>query len=460
MIDAVGLFVLGVAALAISVVEPAWGLLLLFASTFVDVQTDLGGGLTVFSSEAVFAIVFAVWLVSRGRGFLCDRAQRPLLAGTAVFLLVLLLSGVLSDARGDAIKGFVRWVEFLGVLVMASDAGRRGALSRRVVLGALAIAVLVLAAHGLWDARPWLVRVDAVLDRVLLRLPGGSVVWRVGGFVHPNAFAAVVFPCAALCAAAWVALPVTALSVAAFAAAVLGGAAVVLTYSRAGLLAYTIAMAAVLASCFAAPDSRRRLVRLGLLAVVTVLAVRSLSAPAALAEQFATVRATADKMVRMAGGNAEGKRLKADMGSSQVDMAIGTLDDRKLMAETAGRLVRQSPWLGTGPGGWRRHAPEYAPAGMDATGLVHHPHNLYLLVMVESGILGLVSFVLLFVALFWRVPWTFAWPEAAFRFGWAGILAGFLVMSAFEVPLVLARGMGLAFLLGFLRWPFSGRKLA
>jgi O-antigen ligase len=97
---------------------------------------------------------------------------------------------------------------------------------------------------------------------------------------------------------------------------------------------------------------------------------------------------------------------------------------------------------------------------MTAAGLVHHPHNLYLLVLCEGGVAGFAAFVLLVVALIRGAPWGQPWPDAAFRYAWAGLLAGFLAVSAFDVAVVHARGMGFAFLLGLLRWPLPGEPRA
>jgi O-antigen ligase len=293
----------------------------------------------------------------------------------------------------------------------------------------------------------------------VFRLPDGLVVWRAAGFVHPNTLAALLFPGAVFCAAAWVGMPLSRRSVALLAASVAGAATVLLTYSRSGLLALGFAMSAVAASCFAAPDVRRRLLRAGLLAALVAVTVRAASNPAALAEQFAVVRNTAAKLVRIAGGTAEGKMMGAATADvSQSGLAVRTLDDRKLMAETAGRVAREHPLLGAGPGNWRIAAPRLAAAGMNTEGLIQHPHNLYLMVLAESGVLGLAAFIFLMACLFWKAPWTGEWPGAAFRCAWAGVFAGFLAYSMFDVPVIHARGMNMAFLLGFLRWPLKGEK--
>jgi len=453
--EAAGLFGLGAASLAASAADPAWGLLLLFASTLFEVRTDTAGGFTVFASEFVFAVVFAVWAARRGRSFLADPANRPLAAAAGLLLAAVFVAGVAAGYPGEAVKGTVRWAEFAGVLLMAADAGARGVLSRRVVVGTLALAGLVLSVHAVLDAKPWLVRIDDVAERVVLRLPGGGAVWRAAGLEHPNALAAMLFPCVAVCAAAWIALPASPLSVAALLAAAAASTTVFLTFSRGGLLGWLAVMLALAAALLEAPARRGKVVRLAALLALTALVVRAVAAPQAVAEQTRVVGATAAKMFGIARGTAEGKRLHGDLGGemSQTGMAVSSLDDRKLMAETAGRIVRAHPWLGAGPGGWRRESPALWPVGMSEAGILHHPHNLYLLILCETGVIGFAAFVLLVVLLIRGARWDRPWPEAAFRYAWAGILAGFLAVAAFDVPTVHARGMGFAFLLGLLLRP-------
>ncbi|MEK7474372.1 MAG: O-antigen ligase family protein [Candidatus Coatesbacteria bacterium] len=457
-----GLLGLGAGLMGACALEPAWGLWLLLAATIVEVRTDTTLGFTVYASEVVFACVLAVWAAVRGRAVLRDPAHRSLLVASCFMVVAAFVSGVLAGTRADAVKGALRWAEFAGVALMASDAGARGVFSRRLVVGGLALVALVLSVQALADARPWVLRLDDAPARIVFRLPGGAVVWRAAGFEHPNVLAAALFPCAAVCAAAWIALPVSSIAIAALAASGLAGATIVLTYSRGGLLGWLAAMAAVLAAGLMGPAKRGALVRFAGAVAVTAALVRLFAAPAALAEQVRSVRTTAVKMAGIAGGHSEGKRLKDDlMGeASQAEMAVGSLNDRKLMAETAGRIHRAHPWFGAGPGGWRREAPALAPAEMTAAGLTHHPHNLYLLVLCEGGLAGFAAFVILVIALIRGPARIGPWPAAAFQYAWVGIFAGFLAVSAFDVPLVHARGMGFAFLLGLLRWPLPEESRA
>lgn len=63
-------------------------------------------------------------------------------------------------------------------------------------------------------------------------------------------------------------------------------------------------------------------------------------------------------------------------------------------------IIRDFPLLGVGSGNYTSISERYAPEGMDPIGSKIHLHNLYLQIAVESGLLGLTSFIFFIVSVY------------------------------------------------------------
>ncbi len=393
--------------------------------------------------------------MKRGREAAANPALRRILPGAGLFCLSLLLSVLAAEGKGAAIRQSLRWLEFLGVLVMAADAGSRRALSLRLVATALALAALTAGIYALWFSRPWLVRVFPGEEAPSIWTARGSV-WRAAGLMHPNALAAYMYACAGVCGAFWMSRAWSAASLLSLAAAALAAAVTVLTYSKAGTLGLGLVLAGLAAGGLSAfPGRLRPLLRLGTAGAAGLVIVCLCSVPENIASQFGAARAQVVKLsalVRSGGGAGEAVR-EAGVHVGQAGTALKTFDDRRLMAGMVGRMAADHPWLGVGPGHYRDAAVRYSPAGMMKEGLLHHPHSLYLLVLAEQGAVGLVALAALFVLLVRGSASPGGGGRLLWWFAWAGILAAFLFQSAFEVLTVQARGMFLAFVIGFFRFP-------
>ncbi|WP_049580659.1 O-antigen ligase family protein [Streptomyces sp. SBT349] len=105
----------------------------------------------------------------------------------------------------------------------------------------------------------------------------------------------------------------------------------------------------------------------------------------------------------LAGGAAFGSGMVSERLGSIGDVT-GTPDqsviDRYAMWDAALSMWRQDPWTGTGPKGFSEHRDSHAPlalsSGSDTAGAGHgyqrqeleSPHNMYLLLLSEQGLLG------------------------------------------------------------------------
>ncbi len=92
--------------------------------------------------------------------------------------------------------------------------------------------------------------------------------------------------------------------------------------------------------------------------------------------------------------------------------------ERRAHWQAALGMFEDSPWLGVGFGNYAAAYPKYAlPKWDDPLG---HAHNYYLNVLAEAGVLGFVTYIVLWVGLFWHVG-----RRAVGTQGWKlGVIAG------------------------------------
>ena len=122
---------------------------------------------------------------------------------------------------------------------------------------------------------------------------------------------------------------------------------------------------------------------------------------------------------------------------SIVDPADPTSRERLYFWEAGWRMLRDAPLLGLGPGGVKRHYPEYRDpaARRPSTG---HLHNNLVQIAAERGLLGLAAWLAIWVAFFaqagriyGRLPATRA-DDRALVVGSLAAVAGFFVAGLFE----------------------------
>jgi putative inorganic carbon (HCO3(-)) transporter len=121
-------------------------------------------------------------------------------------------------------------------------------------------------------------------------------------------------------------------------------------------------------------------------------------------------------------------------------------------------MLEDRPLLGVGIGNYVPVYPAYAvPGWKDPLG---HAHNYYLHVAAETGLLGLVAYLVLWVVFFyhgWNTVWRLNGAEQAVALGILGVLGAFAVHSVFDNLYVHGMNMHLAILLGLLFVVTRGR---
>jgi O-antigen ligase len=122
---------------------------------------------------------------------------------------------------------------------------------------------------------------------------------------------------------------------------------------------------------------------------------------------------------------------------SLLDVHDETAQHRLDFWRAGARMVGDAPWLGLGPGGVRRHYPEYRPEG-SARARTGHLHNNVVQVAAEHGLLGLAAWLWIWVAYlrdaiatYRRLPVARA-LERALVGGSLAAVAGFQVAGLFE----------------------------
>ncbi|ARQ72335.1 O-antigen ligase family protein [Streptomyces marincola] len=312
-------------------------------------------------------------LLARGHRPRPGRRAAVVLAAPALAL------AAVTMASGDplaALPGFVRFLQLFVLVPLAVLLLLRGRRDARVLL----VAVVALALfQGALGTAQHLTGTGASYMGENVRAVGTFGPLTVMGMATVVSYGLV----AALCLG--VAAPVRASwwrRLAALACAALLAPPLAFSFSRGAWLATAVAVLAVLviAAC--------RLTRRTLLAL---LAGGVLLAGGAVA----------------AGGAAVGERLGERVGSIRDVTASPdqSVTDRYAMWDAALSMWRDDPWLGTGPRGFAEHRDSHASlalsGGSDTGGAgeefrrqeLESPHNMYLLVLAEQGLVGATALV-------------------------------------------------------------------
>ncbi|HEX5758950.1 MAG TPA: O-antigen ligase family protein [Thermoanaerobaculia bacterium] len=346
-------------------------------------------------------------------------ALHPLTLALAAYLLVLLVSTTLAwdrelaDERG--IEAFKAFVLYLLVAQLASTPRRLAAGARTVVACAAflaALGVVQFATAGFENELGGLARVKDA------HIVGEVFEPRIAGPLgDPNFFAQALLVAVPLALfAAWEARGRGA-HLAALAGAGLVTAAIVLTYSRGGALA----LGCVLGLAFLARRVRRGDLALG----AALLAALVVAAP----DEFARRLTTLSEVVP---------------GGEETLHPDSSFEKRRLLGLVAWEVFLDHPLAGVGAGNYTVHFDRYAAQVGSAARQYgeaeerQYPHNLYLEIAAETGVLGLAAFAAALAAAFAallraRRRWERAGQGhmAGLAHAFAIALAGYLVSSLF-----------------------------
>lgn len=144
--------------------------------------------------------------------------------------------------------------------------------------------------------------------------------------------------------------------------------------------------------------------------------------------------------------------------TSIVDPADPSATERVHFWRAGAHMIRDAPWLGFGPGGVKRHYPEYRDPDARRPG-TGHLHNNLIQIAVERGLLGLAAWLAIWVTFFARAGRAFASLPAAragdraLVAGGLAAVAGFFVQGLFEYNFGDSEVIGLVWVV--MAFPFA-----
>jgi O-antigen ligase len=350
----------------VTIVDFVWGVALFIVLTFLETLPMLGSGLSALKAGgAVLALSWLVAASRRGHSIPLLVRSHQRLAGAAVALTAWNFCSVLwATDRGTAISTSFRLLQGVFLLFIVFSAVERPR-DLRLLLSAYIAGAALTAVVGLSGATAQ----DSASYGTTARLSGG-----IG---DPNELAAILLP---------------ALVVGAFSLTVLRGllarlllagsvllflVALLLTQSRGAIVGVGVVFAAAL--IFAGPVRGRAIAVMLVIAGLGVLYYVLIAPPEALSRitQFS------------AGG-----------GTGRTDLWA-----------VAVRMFTDHPLIGVGSGNFPVVEPVYALANLDITRIdfvvdrPHIAHNTYLQSLSETGVIGGIGLLLVFVtalAIAWR----------------------------------------------------------
>jgi len=422
-LDLIGLLVLGGVFFLAVLVRPHYGLyLLVWAVPFGSLREIRLGHLTVGAMEATVGLTLMAWLVK----MVAERRMRisypPLLLPLLLFLGALFLSLTQALSLQYALKEILKWLEVVGIYVFVVQV-----LDRRKAALLAALMMLAGLAEALLGLYQFLFRVGPagfLLGRFMRAYGTFQQPNPYGGYlglVLPVAYALLISGCGG---ALWgIALGGT----------VLMGAALVASWSRGAWMGFASAFLAVNLA-----RGRRWAALCALAAVVIILMGGFKLLPSAVTERFADL----PLYLRI-----------TDIRSMEITEANYAVLERLAHWQAAWRMFEDHPWLGVGIGNYEPVYPAYAlPQWPNPMG---HAHNYYLNILAETGLVGLASYLILWMAVFRRIWRALCLAphgtlERALALGILGVITHLCVHNLVDNLYVHGMYLHLAILLGMM----------
>lgn len=402
-----GLLVMGGIILVLTLVRPQVGVLLLVpAVPFGSLRQVQVGAVNVGLAEAWLALVLAAWLMR----LVAQRSMRirvpPLAIPMLTFVGVLSLALLGATSLQHSLKEVVKWVEVLALYLLVANEiqGRWSRILIFVVLGTGALVALQGIYQFLFQVGPE--------EFVLF----GRFMRAYGTFEQPNPYGGylgLTLPLAVGLAAAgllrirgrvgwqWV--------VWAGGCGALMLSALMMSWSRGAWLGFGAAMGAMALAIVVQSGQAAILGAVSAVVAAYVLLAGGLARiPGALIQRFS------DFIPYMG--------VMEVRGVEVTDANFAVLE-RVAHWQSALKMWTDHPWLGVGIGNFEAVYSRYAlPLWPLALG---HAHNYYLNIAAEAGLLGLMTYLLL-----WGFALLAAWRAVRRSIGWWwGVALEFLALS-------------------------------
>lgn len=429
------LFVVGGVAVLAVLVWPQLGVLLVVvAIPFGSLRQVRVGAMNVGVTEMLLALVLMAWLLRMLARREFTVKLPPLTALFSLFIFTLGCTSLGSTSFQHSVKELVKWGEVLALYILVANemTGRWQRPLLFVLLGTGALAAL----HGIYQ---FLFQVGPE-EFVLF----GRFMRAYGTFEQPNPYAGYLGLTLPLAVALVIASIVpmrervsTKWLVWAGGTGALMILALAMSWSRGAWLGIAAAIGTMVVA-IAARSSRAAMLGAGLLAVLAYLLLAGGLGllPRSVVQRFS------DFMPYL---------TVVDVRGVEVTDANFAVLERMAHWQSAIAMWADHPWLGVGIGNYGVQYASYAlPQWPDPLG---HAHNYYLNIGAEAGLLGLISYLILWGSALlqsWRAvrhAWNWTWGVAL---GVLGVLVHLSVHSFFDNLFVHAMYLQVAILLGMI----------
>jgi putative inorganic carbon (HCO3(-)) transporter len=412
-------------------------ILLIPFSSLASVQV---GGVSVGGMEALLVMILVAWLVRMAARRQIVVPHPPLLLPWLIWLGAILTSWMVALSLGDALAETIKWVEMLALyLFVVANVERR---HLPWLIGAVLLAGTAQAILGLYQ---FLFRAGPAG----FLLFGGQFLRAYGTFRQPNPYAGylgLVLPLA-YSLALWrlegqppastphashrpqYPLLITVSSLLSFGLML---AALFASQSRGAWIGFAAALVAV------------SLVRGGRTTLVFTLLIALLATAGALGG----FQGIAPTITQRFGDVLAGLSVP-DIATAEVTDTNFASIERLAHWEAATHMWRDHPWLGVGFGNYAATYPAYAIGRwLDPLG---HAHDFYLNVGAETGLVGLLAYVLFWLSAFvlsWRAVRRSSGFQRAIAAGGLGILVHLSVHNVVDNLFVQGMYLHMAIVLG------------
>jgi putative inorganic carbon (HCO3(-)) transporter len=422
---------LGTSLIAATLIQPAIGLVALaIAIPFGSVWSLTSS--TVGVVDALVALILAAWLAKGVAARNLSLKRTPLLWPLAVFLWFGALSLFSAESWQQGGLEWLKWAEFAALyLVAAQVLTRRFVIAVLIALFSVAIYEVVLGARQFFgNVGPEAFAISDQFTRAYGTLQQPNPYAGYLGYLMPVALSLAI----SALALAWNSRRVRPLlvGVLALASALMLLAGIILSWSRGAWLGAAVGVLVVIAF-----RSRRTLIAAG--AVLSAVAiVILLLGPSRLPAGISARVVDLSSYV-----------IGPDPSTTQITDQNFSVLERLAHWQAGLRMFDAAPWIGIGIGNYAVAYPRFAlPHWYEALG---HAHNLYINFMAETGILGAVSFLVL-----WASSLALAFRKSkagdpflgALALGVLGTLAYLTVHNLFDNLFVQHLQLELALLLG------------
>lgn len=394
---------LAMAIVAAILIEPSVGLALtLIAGPFEPLE-QVRLGLPIDSGQALFALTLGAyalrWLSARRSPSAADRAALREIARFAAPILVFIGVGVLSFFPATDfrlwLKECVKWVEIALMLTLVALEARAPG-RRRLILGAI---LIVAAGEALFGVYQFALRQAGPVE---FALPGGRFYRASGTLEQPNPYGGYMglsWPIAFALGMAWLREPwrrirsrdwrgvltapgpaLAGLAALLVSIACVGG--LLASWSRGAWIGAAAAGAAMLIAMSGRPGRALLAVVAGAVIVVALWQFGLL--PTAIVSRLSEFTTQFDFS-------------NIDVRGAYLTAANFSLIERLAHWQAALGMILDHPWLGVGFGNYGAAYEQYRT--LRWANPLGHAHNYYLNIFAETGILGLLAYLGVWVAI-------------------------------------------------------------